>query len=838
MTTAELREAFQAFYAERGHLRVPSHSLIPPADDPTTLFIVAGMQQFKPYFLRTKEPPSNRVVSVQKCLRAGGKDSDLDDVGRTERHCSFFEMLGNFSFGDYFKDEAVDYAWDFVTKVMELEPARLWATVNEGDPLLGLKEDAIAIAAWERVGIPPERIVRLGKDNFWQAAETGPCGQCSEIFYDRGDAYACGDPACGPGHCDRYMEIYNLVFMEYDLKPGNKLEPLPAQNVDTGLGLERTMCVLQGVDSVFDTDGFKLIMDWVEQQSGVAYRDSEISQRAHRVLADHGRAVSFLIAEGVVPSNEGRGYICRRLLRRAILQAQRIGLDRIEGLPAVVIEQLGDAWPELKENAAEITQVVRVEEARFRETLQRGLKEFEALAGGPTISGDDAFTLVATFGFPIELTQELAEERGQVVDVDRFLELMEGHKEISRAGGEKTDVQRAAEFAQSAGFESRFVGYEQTDVLTQIGALQDLGDGTFLCKLRETPFYADSGGQVTDTGELIHEATGATAALHAAYKLGDDQALIFEGAGFAAGDRVRAVAAWSTRFPTMANHTATHLLHQALRDVLGDHVKQAGSAVRPDKLRFDFTHPQAMTGDERTRVERIVNEKVFIARAHVPDPDRRGPQARRDGALRREVRRDRPCRRDRGLLDRAVRRHACPLDGRDRAVRAAERGVRRLRRPPDRGRHVRRGLDGTRGPFARARRAPRRAHRVPPRGEEAAPRSRCSRRRRDRARDRGDRRRQRHRTSGRRAVGRRTARPLRPLQAARVTRGGRPRLARERHGAPRRELRRSGGREDSRRRHRPRDRADRRRGRGRAADDGPRRRQGSGEAPRRARACP
>ncbi len=612
-TTAELREAFQAFYAERGHLRVPSHSLIPPADDPTTLFIVAGMQQFKPYFLRTKEPPSNRVVSVQKCLRAGGKDTDLDDVGRTERHCSFFEMLGNFSFGDYFKDDAVEYAWDFVTNVMALEPARLWATVHEGDPLLGLDEDAIAIAAWEKVGIPPERIVRLGKDNFWQAAETGPCGQCSEIFYDRGEAYACGDPACGPGHCDRYMEIYNLVFMEYDLRPGNKIEPLPAQNVDTGLGLERTMCVLQGVDSVFDTDGFALIMDWVEQQSGVAYRDSEISKRAHRVLADHGRAVSFLIAEGVVPSNEGRGYICRRLLRRAIQQAQRIGLDRIEGLPGIVIEQLGDAYPELKEHAAEITRVVRVEEERFRETLQRGLKEFEVLGSAETISGDDAFTLQATFGFPIELTQELAEERGQAVDVDRFRELMEGHREISRAGGEKTDVQVAAEFAQSAGFESRFVGYEHTDVLTQIGALQDLGDGTFMCKLRETPFYADSGGQVTDTGELINEATGATAALHAAYKLGDDQVQAFTGTGFAAGDRVRAVVAWTTRFPTMTNHTATHLLHQALRDVLGDHVKQAGSAVRPDKLRFDFTHPAALSPEERTRVERIVNEKVFAA---------------------------------------------------------------------------------------------------------------------------------------------------------------------------------------------------------------------------------
>ncbi len=612
-TTADLREAFQAFYAERGHLRVPSHSLIPPADDPTTLFIVAGMQQFKPYFLRTKEPPASRVVSVQKCLRAGGKDTDLDDVGRTERHCSFFEMLGNFSFGDYFKDEAVDYAWDFVTKVMELDPERLWATVNEGDPVLGLEEDAIAIAAWERVGIPSDRIVRLGKDNFWQAAETGPCGQCSEIFYDRGEAYACGDPACGPGHCDRYMEIYNLVFMEYDLRPGNKLEPLPAQNVDTGLGLERTMCVLQGVDSVFDTDGFRLIMDWVEAESGVAYRDSEISQRAHRVLADHGRAVSFLISEGVVPSNEGRGYICRRLLRRAIQQAQRIGLERIEGLPAIVIEQMGDAYPELKEHAAEIIRVVRVEEERFRETLQRGLKEFEVLAGAPAITGEDAFTLAATFGFPIELTQELAEERGQQVDTDGFRDLMEGHREISRAGGEKTDVQRAAEFARSAGFESRFVGYEQTDVLTQIGALAELGDGTFICKLRESPFYADSGGQVTDAGELVNEETGAQAALHAAYKFGDDQVLILTGSGFAAGDRVRAVVAWSTRFPTMANHTATHLLHQALRDVLGDHVKQAGSAVRPDKLRFDFTHPHALSGDERARVERIVNEKIFAA---------------------------------------------------------------------------------------------------------------------------------------------------------------------------------------------------------------------------------
>ncbi len=613
MTTAELRERFQAFYEERGHLRVPSHSLIPPADDRSTLFIVAGMQQFKPYFLRTKEPPSDRVVSVQTCLRAGGKDTDLDDVGRTERHCSFFEMLGNFSFGDYFKDEAVDYAWEFVTQVMGLEGDRLSATVHEGDPALELDEDEVAIAAWQRVGIPPERIVRLGKDNFWQAAETGPCGQCSEIFYDRGERYACGDPSCGPGHCDRFMEIYNLVFMEYDLKPGNVLERLPAKNVDTGLGLERTMCVVQGVDSVFDTDGFRVIMDWIAEQSGVAYRDSEVSQRAHRVLADHLRAVTFLVAEGVVPSNEGRGYICRRLLRRAILQAQRIGLDRVYRLPAVVVEQMGTAYPALAEHAGEIERIVKEEETRFTETLERGLKELDALADKPAIGAEEAFKLAATFGFPIELTQELAEERGQAVDVDGFRALMEQHREISRAGGEKSDLQRAAEFAGQASFQTEFVGYAKTDVLTQIGALEQLDERTFLCKLRESPFYAESGGQVSDAGELIHEESGATAVLRAAYKVGDDQALVFEGDGFTEGDRVRAVVPWSVRFPTMTNHTATHLLQASLREVLGDHVHQAGSAVRPDKLRFDFTHTHALTPDQKEHVERIVNEKIFEA---------------------------------------------------------------------------------------------------------------------------------------------------------------------------------------------------------------------------------
>ena len=593
---------------------MPGHSLIPPADDLSTLFISAGMQQFKPYFLRTKEPPSPRVVSIQQCLRAGGKDTDLEEVGRTERHCSFFEMMGNFSFGDYYKDEAVDFAWEWGTEVLGLESDRLWATVHEGDPALELGEDEVAIAAWLRKGIPPERIVRLGKDNFWQSGETGPCGQCSEIFYDRGDKYACDDPQnCGPGHCDRIMEIYNLVFMAYDLQPGNVLVELPTPNVDTGNGLERLACVLQDVSSVFDTDGFREIMEWIEAESGVPYRESEVSLRAHRVLADHGRAASFLIAEGIEPSNEGRGYICRRLLRRAIHQANRIGLRDSHRLSRIVVGQMGDAYPQLTEHAEEIERVWQGEEERFSETLARGQRVFDELADRPAIDAEDAFALAATFGFPIELTQELAEERGQPVDIDGFRALMEEHRVVSRAGGDKSDLQRAAEFASSAGFESEFVGYAKLDVLTQAGAVEELGDGTFFCKLRESPFYAESGGQITDSGELVHEESGAVAVLRAAYRIGDDQALLFEGSGFATGDRVRAIVTWSQRFPTMTNHTATHLLHQALRDVLGDHVKQAGSAVRPDKLRFDFTHPTGLSAEERDRVERIVNEKVFEA---------------------------------------------------------------------------------------------------------------------------------------------------------------------------------------------------------------------------------
>jgi alanyl-tRNA synthetase len=614
-TTPELREGFLSFFEERGHKRFPSWSLIPPPEDPSTLFISAGMQPLKPYFSGAKEPPAPRFTTVQKVLRAGGKDTDLDEVGLTARHASMFEMLGNFSFGDYFKDGAIDFAWEFVTEHMRLDPDRLWASVFAGDPELGLGEDEVAVQGWLRKGLPRERIVAFPRsDNFWgPAGETGPCGPCSELHYDRGAEHGCGQDDCGPNceRCDRFIEFWNLVFMEYDLAADGTLTPLPKQNIDTGMGLERGAMLLQEAPSIFDTDGFRLIMDWIERESGVPADASPEATKAHRVLTDHGRGMTFLVAEGVTPSNEGRGYVLRRLIRRSVVQARRIGLEDVYRLPRIVVEQVGPWYPEVREAADEIERVVREEEERFRATLERGTREFEALAGQPSISADDAFRLAATYGFPIELTVELAEERGQAVDVDGYRALMEEHKTISRAGGENRALQRAADFARAAGFRTEFVGWEKTETLTQIGALEELGNGLFMAKLRESPFYAESGGQVTDQGFLEHEESGARAELHEGYRFEDDQVLVFRGEGFAAGDRVRAVVSWPARFPTMANHTATHLLHQALRDVLGDHVKQAGSAVRPDKLRFDFTHPKALTPEERHDVEHRINEKVF-----------------------------------------------------------------------------------------------------------------------------------------------------------------------------------------------------------------------------------
>ena len=609
-TTDELREGFLSFFEERGHLRCPSASLVPRAGDDSTLLTTAGMQPQMPYFLGLEPPPAPLTTTSQKSFRT----VDIDEVGLDGHHLTFFEMLGNFSFGQYFKEGAIEFAREFVLEHMRLDWDRVWVTVHAGDPQMKLGPDEVAIDLWQKVGMPSERIVPLPTvENFWSVGGPGPCGPDSEIYWDWGLEHGCGEPDCAPAcpRCDRFLEFWNLVFMEYELRADGTVTPLPKQNIDTGLGLERGAAILQDVVTVYETDGYQRIMDWIAGESGVAYGDSPAATKAHRILADHGRGMTFLVSDGVTPSNESRGYVLRRIVRRAVQQAQRIGLQDVHRLSGVVVEQMGDAYPELESHADEISRVLRLEEERFGETLERGLKLFDELGSQTAITGEQAFTLAATYGFPVELTVELAEERGQAVDLDGYAVEMERHREVSRAGG-PTELQRAADFARGADFATEFVGYAKTDVLTQIGALEELDGDHFLAKLRESPFYPGGGGQVSDVGTIeLDDASGTTAELVDAYRLDNDQALLFRGSGFAAGDRVRARVPWSVRFPTMTNHTATHLLHQALRERLGDHVRQAGSAVRPDKLRFDFTHDAALTSEEREAIERRVNELVF-----------------------------------------------------------------------------------------------------------------------------------------------------------------------------------------------------------------------------------
>jgi alanyl-tRNA synthetase len=605
-TSAELRAGFRAYFESKGHTFRPSAPLIPRADDRSTLLTSAGMQPLMPFFLG-REPPAQLLTTVQKCFRT----PDIDEVGLDGSHLTFFEMLGNFSFGQYFKEGAIELAWEFVFEHLKLDPERFWVSVFAGDSELGLGEDEEAYNKWREIGQPVERIVLLPRsENFWWVGGPGPCGPDTEMYYDWGEEHGCGEPDCKPSctRCERFLEFWNLVFMSFELHADGKVTPLPKQNVDTGMGVERTAAILQNVMSVYESDGYQAIMRWIADESGVAYGDSPEATKAHRILADHGRGMTFLAADGVAPSNEGRGYVMRRIVRRAVQQAGRVGLEPpyLSRLADVVIEQMKPGYPELEQHRDDIHRILSAEEERFGQTLVRGMRLFEEVAQkGGDIPGEDAFRLHDTYGFPLELTQELARERGLGVNDEEFTRLMEEQRERSRAAGS------TAEFTVE-GPKTEFVGYEKTDVLTAISAFHDRGEGTFEVKLYESPFYAAGGGQVSDEGVLIHEDGGAEATLREAIRLeGDDQVLVFEGSGFAEGDRVRAVVAWSHRFPTMANHTATHLLHKALQDVLGDHVRQAGSAVRPDKLRFDFTHPQALGAEERAEIERRVNEKIF-----------------------------------------------------------------------------------------------------------------------------------------------------------------------------------------------------------------------------------
>jgi alanyl-tRNA synthetase len=618
MRAKEIRETYLSFFEERDHRIVPSASLVPSVHDPSVLLTTAGMQPFKPYFLGRETPPAPRLADVQKCFRT----TDIEEVGNTARHLTFFEMLGNWSFGDYFKAESIPWGWELSTEGFGMDPERIWVTVFGGDEELGLGPDTEAIELWGGIGVPEERIVRLGReDNFWQAGPSGPCGPCSELYLDRGEAF--GGPDERPGDdTDRFLEFWNHVFMSYDLAEDGTLTELPSRNIDTGMGLDRMAAILQDAPSVFETDLLAPLVGLVEELSGRSYAEGGAVTRAMRIVADHSRGAAFLIADGVVPSNEDRGYILRRIMRRAIQQGRTLGLEApwLGRFAARTIELMAETYPELEAERETIARWVGDEEESFGRTLERGTELLERLvaeareSGTSWIDAAEAFKLHDTYGFPYDLTKELLAEQGLSVDDSGFEELMEEQRQRARVGaatahGAENSHERVATFAAAAP-PTRFVGYETLRVSTGIAALEQL-DGSYLAKLDESPFYAEGGGQVADSGVL--KVGEDEVAVKDVYRLGEDQALLLEAEPNADG-QVEALVDRETRHATMRNHTATHLLHAALRERLGTHVRQAGSAVRPDKLRFDFTHGQALGAEELGAVEDRVNEWIKASR--------------------------------------------------------------------------------------------------------------------------------------------------------------------------------------------------------------------------------
>jgi alanyl-tRNA synthetase len=626
MTADEIRSAFLAFFQERDHLLVPSSSLVPPTYDPSVLLTTAGMQQFKPYFRGEEDPPSPRLCSCQKTFRT----VDIEVVGTTKRHLTFFEMLGNFSVGDYFKQGAAEFAWEFSTQYLGLDPEDIWITVFGGDPELGIGPDEEAMECWRSIGIPGERIVQLGReDNFWQSGPTGPCGPCSELYVDRGLEF--GEEDHRPGdETERFLEFWNLVFMQNELHEDGSVSDLPTKNIDTGLGLDRMAAIKQDVDSVFETSHFRPLIELGEELSGTSYGQDFATTRALRILADHGRGTTFLISDGVVPSNEDRGYVLRRIMRRAIQQGRALGIEGsfLPKLCEHVIEVMEGAYPELRVNADAIARWAAAEEEGFGRTLATGerlLADIVARAQedhSSWVSAEDAFRLHDTYGFPYELTRELLAEAGLSVDDQGFEELMERAREISRGGGSRAQAgadslhvqhDEVLRFARSAGFRTEFVGYETIEADSVLRATERV-DGWVLAKLEQSPFYPEGGGQVSDTGQV--ETTSGRARVVDVFRLGDDQALALEPleGEIAPGDEVRALVEREPRLATMRNHTATHLLHAALRQRLGTHVRQAGSYVGPDKLRFDFTHGERLSEEELADVEAMVGAWISESR--------------------------------------------------------------------------------------------------------------------------------------------------------------------------------------------------------------------------------
>jgi alanyl-tRNA synthetase len=639
MTANEIRLSFLKYFERNGHRIVPSSPLV-PHDDPTLLFTNAGMNQFKNVFLGKEKRDYRRATSVQKCMRVSGKHNDLDNVGPSLRHHTFFEMLGNFSFGDYFKREAIPFAWTLLTEEWKLPADRLWATIFLGDAAIPRDDEAYDV--WRKF-LPAERVGELGAaDNFWQMGDTGPCGRCSEIYYFRGSGVGCHEEASGTVcrglecSCDRFVEIWNNVFMEFDRQSDGTLRPLPAPSIDTGMGLERVTAVIQGHLSNYDTDLFTPLLRAIGERAGTTHRGTmEPSDISMRVVADHMRAMTFLIADGVVPSNEWRGYVLRKIMRRAMRHGKRLGVNEpfLHTLVDVLVRQYGDAYPELKAGHQAIVQVIRSEEERFDAVLTDGLPRLEevldkAAAGDKVVAGDAAFRLYDTYGLPRDFIEDMVEDRKLLLDRDGFDRAMEGQREKARAGskfkGGVRDDQAFAGFANVPA--TTFNGYDHTSVKTRVVGLarlkgderpvevQKLSSGdTGWIVLEDTPFYLQSGGQVSDVGTLSNDF-GFSASVSDVEIAGSGvraHRVRVHSGDIATGAPVVADIDAARRAATRRNHTATHLLHAALRQVLGPHVKQAGSLVAPDRLRFDFVHFSALTREQLLNIEQIVNKHVL-----------------------------------------------------------------------------------------------------------------------------------------------------------------------------------------------------------------------------------
>ena len=617
MKSADIRQGFLDYFASKGHEIVPSSPLV-PGNDPSLLFTNAGMVQFKDVFVGLEDRANRRATSSQRCVRAGGKHNDLDNVGYTARHHTFFEMLGNFSFGDYFKREAIEFAWELLTGRFGLPADKLWVTVFETD------DEAADI--WTRhIGVDPTRVTRCGeKDNFWMMGDTGPCGPCTEIFFDHGPGVAGGPPGSPGADGDRYIEIWNLVFMQFERNAGGELKKIPKPSVDTGMGLERVSAVLQGVHDNYDIDLFRHLIQAIRD---IGPREMPESPSL-RVIADHIRACAFLVMDGVIPSNEGRGYVLRRIMRRALRHGNKLGFKDafFHRLVAPLAREMGQAYPQLVERGPRIVEVLKNEEERFAETLEQGLRIFEhavAELGGRTIPGDVAFKLNDTYGFPVDLTADIARERGLAIDMAGYEAAMEAQRERARAASHFTNVDTshaiAGEVLAAIGTIRAFAGYETTQVAgakilglfsdgAAVSALEAGASGVVV--LDRTPFYAESGGQVGDRGRLV--GGGALFEVADTRKQGGLHLHVgrLKLGRIAIGAEVQAEVDETRRTPTRANHSATHLLHAALREVLGPHVEQKGSLVAPDRLRFDFAHTGAVTAEELADIEVLVNREV------------------------------------------------------------------------------------------------------------------------------------------------------------------------------------------------------------------------------------